>query len=1123
MHMTFSDLVRHSPEFPLATWPGDITAATINSAAAALIETAATLTAKREIYLLHNTMAVVSLRPQDWPLARVLACFGAHVHFICPAETVWDPAVHPQLFECLRERLEHSHPHLNVVALENVTHDTYRAGDNFRIERRNLLGEKDPLRDKCQFTFVIDLLDAEQATLSRLSSDVRAITQVGGCIEILGSGAKPAGGVVEALVQASGHLGLGLDAAARGESWPGPYRVSFSCLSSPTYEYPRGDQDHAQLLAHCEARLRFAAQFMRGARVLEAGCGTGIGARLFRSEGATGVVCLDYSNQALDAARRLTNDSAIEYHQWDLNKTPLPLPSEAFDVVVCLEVIEHIENQEGLVAELYRVLKPGGRVLLSIPNKAFEDEWIRINRFRNIYHVRVPTREDFEKLLCRFTDITFARQIDFVGSTVIEDGRTPPSGNFAFQTPQINRDMAGVIFAVGRKGQAQGLPQGLPPVQTIPQMRLYENYLTQQLDWRRDSEQHRQAFLSEQLKRWSERNFSALASKSSGRGDHDATLRWIAADIEAYSYTKIPPGPWMDRTAALLRATRNVVGGSTAAWEIEVDEDRNFFSLRHFAAKYPFGASVVFPKGEICVSMKQIWRWRRAGVSEVWFFEPSGWKQVDMAILLARRLFKVVTKATLFGFAGKLGLHTPETLAQVMVKTQAAFNRPGIGEISYPIGLNNPSSLWPSFIERSNQEAASANDAGQRPLRVMEYTGALYPGGAERQFCNVAVGLKHLGVDVDVLTTDNHRGERGHYRDLLHKAGIAVRQANKKRLTPEAFRHYPWHLLQRIPHDLVSPVLNLAAEISANPPDVLHCWLDQPNLIGGMAGLMAGVPAIIMSTRNSNPTLLPRIDFPYLQEWYKTLALSNRVHFIANSHSGAESYANWLGLPVERFNVIFNGVCFDHFPKATPEARKEARAHFGLGENDRVVCGAFRLAAEKQPELFLDVIRRVRAKAPNLRVLLAGAGDLDQDVRDAIHKHGMSSYVQQLGRRNDVGTVLLAADVCLLTSFIEGCPNIALEAQHLGVPMVATAAGGTVDAIDQGHTGFLAGVNDAEALANHVVALLRDNPLRAQFSAAAPEFIRQRFGLEVMIDRTFKLCRDALEQAQTPRRTERAA
>lgn len=113
-----------------------------------------------------------------------------------------------------------------------------------------------------------------------------------------------------------------------------------------------------------EIAYREVAPLCAGTRVLEAGCGEGYGAELL-SGSAESVLALDYDAPSTrHLARRYPGVRAV---QADL--TALPLPGSAVDTVVTMQVIEHLADQPRFLAECLRVLRPGGRIVVSTPNR----------------------------------------------------------------------------------------------------------------------------------------------------------------------------------------------------------------------------------------------------------------------------------------------------------------------------------------------------------------------------------------------------------------------------------------------------------------------------------------------------------------------------------------------------------------------------------------------------------------------------------------------------------------------------------------------------------------------------------------------------------------------------------
>jgi 2-polyprenyl-3-methyl-5-hydroxy-6-metoxy-1,4-benzoquinol methylase len=130
---------------------------------------------------------------------------------------------------------------------------------------------------------------------------------------------------------------------------------------------------------------------LRDKKVLDLGCGMGEFSRILHEMGAE-VICVDLSDESVSYVKSL----GFEVVKADLND-PLPYGDRSFDLVVLLDVLEHIFNSKDLLMEINRILKPEGYLLLSTPNSAFFVERIRFLFGKPIldegYHCRFFTHK----------------------------------------------------------------------------------------------------------------------------------------------------------------------------------------------------------------------------------------------------------------------------------------------------------------------------------------------------------------------------------------------------------------------------------------------------------------------------------------------------------------------------------------------------------------------------------------------------------------------------------------------------------------------------------------------------------------------------------------------------------
>jgi SAM-dependent methyltransferase len=144
-------------------------------------------------------------------------------------------------------------------------------------------------------------------------------------------------------------------------------------------------------------RYALALSLAKNMTVLDVACGEGYGSALL-SEVAFDVIGVDISPEAVAHASKTYQGRAnLRFLQKSAFKTDLP--DASFDLVVSFETVEHLLEQDAMLAELRRVLKPEGLLLISSPNRPVYSEG---RAFTNEFHVKELDFDEFDQLLRRY-------------------------------------------------------------------------------------------------------------------------------------------------------------------------------------------------------------------------------------------------------------------------------------------------------------------------------------------------------------------------------------------------------------------------------------------------------------------------------------------------------------------------------------------------------------------------------------------------------------------------------------------------------------------------------------------------------------------------------------------------
>lgn len=388
--------------------------------------------------------------------------------------------------------------------------------------------------------------------------------------------------------------------------------------------------------------------------------------------------------------------------------------------------------------------------------------------------------------------------------------------------------------------------------------------------------------------------------------------------------------------------------------------------------------------------------------------------------------------------------------------------------------------------------------------RVVLAIGTLGAGGAERQLVNTAVGLAGTGhFEPIVICSRLVDGKSRFFEAELQRNGIRVIDLSAMENSGLNIREKAFWLecsvrLARLPLNIDDDVKRKCFAILSIRPSIVHSFLDDTNVKTGIAAVIAGVPRIILSFRSVAPDNFV-FHAPFMRPGYKALIGRPEVICSANSEAGAEDYRRWLGVLDLPISVIKNGIDLTRFAPRDAEGAND-RQKFGLPHGRLLVGSVMRLTEEKGPILWSEVVIRVARALPDVDFVLVGSGELKPRVLELIVAAGLADRVHLYDDLDDIPSLFRCLDLFLLTSRLEGLPNVLAEAQAVGVPVVTTPAGGAVEALDSGRTGLIAENHSAERVAACCLKLLSDTGLRSRMSMAASHFAHSSFSISKMLN-----------------------
>jgi len=372
------------------------------------------------------------------------------------------------------------------------------------------------------------------------------------------------------------------------------------------------------------------------------------------------------------------------------------------------------------------------------------------------------------------------------------------------------------------------------------------------------------------------------------------------------------------------------------------------------------------------------------------------------------------------------------------------------------------------------------------PIKILFVITSTGVGGAEKMLYHTSTALDPARYLPSICSLK----EKGEIARDMEAAGIEVHCLTMA----DGYRFGGWFASLTALFRLTSYLLKVR-------PTIVHSFLFRANILSRIAAFIAGVPLVISSVR----VMGGEKDYYHTVEKITSFMVD---HYITVSESVKEYLIGKANLLPEKITTVYNGVTINGTGAGMED---NMPMPFGLEPQDSVVLTVGRLHRQKGYDYFIRAIARVKHEVPGVKVLIAGEGEEENNLKNLVRSLDLTKEIIFTGLSLDVRKILPFTGIFVLSSLWEGMPNAVLEAMAAAKPVVATRVGGVPELVVDGETGILVPPEDTEALARAIIALLQD-PLRGlSMGETGRERVQAHFSMAAMVTKTDNLYQELLK------------
>lgn len=282
----------------------------------------------------------------------------------------------------------------------------------------------------------------------------------------------------------------------------------------------------------------------------------------------------------------------------------------------------------------------------------------------------------------------------------------------------------------------------------------------------------------------------------------------------------------------------------------------------------------------------------------------------------------------------------------------------------------------------------------------------------------------------------------------------------------------------------ISKIIRIKKMLRDNRVGTLFVNLPSDLKIAGLAARIAGNVRVIYRRGSAIPVKDSALNRMIFKKHIDDILVNSE-------ETGRTILANNPGLfPKDKIHVIYNGINLEEFDK------QEGAPVYQKQDDELILATAGRLSVQKGHDLLFKVLRKFKTTGIHFRLLLAGDGEMKEEIIQMAQEMGVLENVTFLGFVDNIKPLLDQCDIFLLPSKWEGFGYVLVEAMACRKPIVAFHASSNPEVVADGETGFLIKDFNTDAFAEMIFLLANNPTMRLQMGERGRKRVEEKFTLE---------------------------